>query len=192
MSILLRVIGLVFVLTLLVIVFMLLLPAKKNPTEEFVISPTVISLKSIDPSSDDEDTSLVRKKLSFDVSPSVYLTTSFNVLVPTSTCCDTLFNIVHSNLPDNSFFISTDQQQYLDIVFIDLKGPATFFSVQLVPYQGVKRGWFMETMSGYTRLYQLVEGIGKIYLGLSLDRTTIQGYNLDKGIYASVNVVLTS
>ena len=190
MSILLRVIGLVFVFTLLVIVFMLLIPVKKNPNEGFVISQTtVVPLKSTDSSSDDE-TSLVRKKLSFDVSPSVYLTTSFNVLVPTSTCCDTLFNIVPSNLPDNSFFISTDQEQYLDIVFIDLKGPATFFSVQLVPYQGVKRGWFMETMSGYSRFYQLVDGMGKIYLGLSLDRTTIQGYTLDKGIYASVNVHL--
>ena len=190
MSILLRVIGLVFVFTLLVIVFMLLIPVKKNPNEGFVISQTtVVPLKSTDSSSDDE-TSLVRKKLSFDVSPSVYLTTSFNVLVPTSTCCDTLFNIVPSNLPDNSFFISTDQEQYLDIVFIDLKGPATFFSVQLVPYQGVKRGWFMETMSGYSRFYQLVGGMGKIYLGLSLDRTTIQGYTLDKGIYASVNVHL--
>ena len=190
MSILLRVIGLVFVFTLLVIVFMLLIPVKKNPNEGFVISQTtVVPLKSTDSSSDDE-TSLVRKKLSFDVSPSVYLTTSFNVLVPNSTCCDTLFNIVPSNLPDNSFFISTDQEQYLDIVFIDLKGPATFFSVQLVSYQGVKRGWFMENMSGYSRFYQLVDGMGKIYLGLSLDRTTIQGYSLDKGIYASVNVHL--
>jgi hypothetical protein len=173
-------VGIMF-LVLLVVVLVVLLRDNpvKNKNENFV--------GVADPTS-----SIVHEKMSFQMVPPVYVSTMSNVLVPSRTCCDTLFSVVPSNLPDGSFFISTDKQQYLDTVFIDLKGPASFFSIQLVPFQKMKKGWMVETVNDHKRFYQLVDNQGKIYLGLALDQKTIQGFDVSKGIYASIDVILVA
>ena len=132
---------------------------------------------------------MIQQKLSFAVATPVYLTASSNVIVPSLTCCKTLFNVVSSKLPDGTFFISTQDDRYLDTVFIDLKGPGSFFSIQLVPYQGVRRGWAMENSSTHVRFSQQLDS-GKVYLGLALDQKTVQGFDLAQGIYASVDLQL--
>jgi len=134
---------------------------------------------------------ILHQKMSFPVQSPVYLAASSNVIVASRTCCTTLFNVVPSNLPDGSFFISTDDQRYLDTVFIDLKGPASFYSVQLVPYQGVKRGWLMETTNNRNYRFSQLLDTGKVFLGLSLDQRTVQGFDPDRGIYASLDLVLS-
>ena len=138
------------------------------------------------------ETPIVRQKMSFPLQNPVYLAASSNVIVPSGTCCTTLFNIVPSNLPDGSFFISTDNQRYLDTVFIDLKGPASFYSVQLVPYQGVKRGWMMETSNNNNYRFSQQLDTGKVFLGLSLDQRTVQGFDRDRGIYATLDLLLSA
>jgi hypothetical protein len=163
-------IGLFLLVVVVLALVFLLMDKKKTPSEEFA----------------GENIPQVHQKMSFQVNPTVYVDTASNVLVPSTTCCTTLFSLVKSNLPDGSYFFSTDKQQYLDLVFIDLKGPASFFSVQLVPYQAIKRGWLTDD---HKRFYQLLDN-DKIYLGLALDQKTIQGYDLTKGIYASVDVAL--
>lgn len=137
-------------------------------------------------------TAMVNQKMSFALSTPVYLTTASNVVVPTQKCCDTLFNVVPSNLPDGSFFLSTQDNRYLDTVFIDLKGAGSFFSVQLVPYQNIKRGWVMETtVDKKLRFHQQLD-IGTVYLGLALDQRTVQGFDLTHGVFASIDLVLSS
>lgn len=136
------------------------------------------------------ETPIIRQKMSFPLGTPVYLVASSNVIVPSTTCCTTLFNVVPSNLPDGSFFISTNDQRYLDTVFIDLKGPSSFFSVQLVPYQGVKRGWIMETLQDNRYRFSQLLDTGKVFLGLSLDQKTVQGFDQARGIYASVDILL--
>ena len=171
---------LIVVVVVLVVVLVVLLRDKNTHKNENFVA-------AADPGS-----SLVREKMSFKMVPPVYVSTTSNVLVPSRTCCDTLFSVVPSNLPDGSFFISTDKQQYLDTVFIDLKGPASFFSIQLVPFQRMKKGWMVETVDDHKRFYQLMDNQGKIYLGLALDQKTVQGFDVSKGIYASVDVILTA
>lgn len=130
--------------------------------------------------------------MSFALGTPVYLATSSNVVVPSLICCSTTFSIARSNLPDGSFLVSTNDNQYLDTVFIDLKGPGSFFSVQLVAYQHIKRGWAMETTTDNHRRFSQILPQGKVYLGLSLDQKTVQGFDLARGIYSSVDLILTA
>jgi len=118
----------------------------------------------------------------------MYASVSFNVLVPTKKCCDTTFSLVQSNLPDGSVFVSTNRQQFLETVFIDLKGPASFYSIQLVPYEKIKRGWVVEKNGPTYRLYQVLDNQQKMYLGLALDQKTVQGFDAQKGTYATIDL----
>ena len=138
------------------------------------------------------DSGETNKKLAFSVVPPVYASASSNVLVPTKKCCDTTFSLVRSNLPDGSMFISTNHQRFLETVFIDLKGPASFYSVQLVPYDKIKRGWVVEKNGLTYRLYQTLDNHQKMYLGLALDQKTVQGFDAQKGAYATIDLHLVA
>jgi hypothetical protein len=164
-------------------------PGYPHSTTTVTITPSppssTIPLLTASASSADEPTN---KKLAFSVVPPVYASTSSNVLVPAKKCCDTTFSLVKSNLPDGSMFISTNRQQFLEMVFIDLKGPASFYSVQLVAYDKIKRGWTVEKNGLMYRLYQTLDNQQKMYLGLALDQKTVQGFDAQKGAYATLDV----
>jgi len=130
------------------------------------------------PSTDEAPIRLFQKQLSFNTQPVLYVGVSSNVLVPEKTCCSTTFTLLPSNLPDGSYFLSTKDHQYLDIVFLEFPNPTlSFYSVQVVPYVRLTKGWFIEPVAKQPltcQCFQVLDG-RKIYLALSLGRSTIQG-----------------
>lgn len=137
------------------------------------------------------EASLIDKKVSFkDTSIYMSIDTNSMAVIPSTQCCSFTFNIIQSKLPDNSYLVSSNTQQFLRLVYIDLKGPASYYSVQVVPFEKVQNGWFVEEQGSNTfRIYQLFDK-KHIYLGLSYNKKTIQGVALDS-LYSTIDLVLS-
>jgi hypothetical protein len=126
----------------------------------------------------DGENEKTNQHFAFQSTPVFYIGVDSSCLVPIANCCSFSMTLQPSGLPDGSLYIkaSVPNQGFLDMIRVDFSCTSAFYSIRVVPFESLKRGWRVERDGRLYKFYQDIDG-ERIYMGLSTDMKSINGFN---------------